>query len=252
MTCVSSDPLLTRRIRDGLDRICAVMRADQWAIAGTAGLNPTQTHVLTFIAGRAQKGVRVGTIAAQLGVSQPTATDSIAALVRKGLLKKTPDPEDARAVTMRITQAGRDIVRGIGLVITATERALETLSDEEQTELLQLVIKTIRALQIAGAISPQRMCVTCRYFRPNVHKEPTAPHHCDFVGAAFGPQSLRLDCGDHEASSPSEAEVLWRSYTTTFPELNTGYDAMDIASRSNLQPIEESTLSSRGAAGKKE
>ncbi|MEK4032121.1 MarR family winged helix-turn-helix transcriptional regulator [Methylocystis sp. IM2] len=228
------------------------MRADQWAIAGTAGLNPTQSHVLIFIAGRAEKGVRVGAIAAQLGVSQPTATDSIAALVRKGLLTKTSDPEDARAVTMRITQAGRDIVRGIGLVVTATERALETLSNQEQTELLQLVIKTIRALQIAGALSPQRMCVTCRYFRPNVHKEPTAPHHCDYVGAAFGPQSLRLDCRDHDASSLSDAEVLWRSYTTTLPELSTGYDAMDFASGSNIQPLEESRLSSTGDARKKE
>jgi DNA-binding MarR family transcriptional regulator len=252
MASAPSDPQITRRIQDGLDRICAVIRADQWAIAGTVGLNPTQTHVMTFIAGRAEKGVRVGVIASQLGVSQPTATDSIAALVRKGLLTKTSDPEDARAVTMRITQAGRDIVRGIGLVITATERALETLSDEEQAELLQLVIKTIRALQIAGALSPQRMCVTCRYFRPNVHKGPTAPHHCDYVGAAFGPQSLRLDCSDHEALSPSQEDALWRSFTAPFPELNSGYDAMEIASRLNLQPIEESSLSSRGDTSKKE
>ncbi|GLI92577.1 MarR family winged helix-turn-helix transcriptional regulator [Methylocystis echinoides] len=228
------------------------MRADQWTIAGTAGLNPTQAHVLTYIAGRAEKGVRVGAIAAQLGVSQPTATDSVAALVRKGLLTKAPDPEDARAVAMRITQAGRDIVRGIGLVITATERALETLSDEEQAELLQLVIKTIRALQIAGAISPQRMCVTCRYFRPNAHNEPKSPHHCDYVGVAFGAESLRLDCGDHEALSSSDEQALWRSFTGSFPELNTGYDAMDIASRSNFQPVEESSLSSRGHASKKE
>ena len=128
---------LTRRLRDGLDRICAVMRADQWTIAGTAGLNPTQLHALTFIAGRAKKGLRVGVVAAQLGVTQPTATDSIAALVRKGLLTKEADPEDPRAVSLRITPSGRDVVRGIGLVITATERALETLPQEEQTELLR-------------------------------------------------------------------------------------------------------------------
>ena len=65
---------------------------------------------------------------------------------------KAPDPEDTRAVTVRVTRVGRDIVRGIGLAITATERALETLSIREQTELLRLVIKTIRALQVAGAI----------------------------------------------------------------------------------------------------
>jgi DNA-binding MarR family transcriptional regulator len=209
---VSPSQQLTRRLRDGLDRICVVMRADQWAIAGAVGLNPTQTHVLTFIAGRGEKGVRVGTIATQLGVTQPTATDSIASLVRKGFLTKAPDPEDTRAVTVRVTRVGRDIVRGIGLVITAAERALETLSIHEQTELLRLVIKTIRALQVAGAIAPQRMCVTCRYFRPNAHEDKRAPHHCAYVDAAFGAEGLRIDCDEHEALPEADREAVWTSY----------------------------------------
>ena len=206
---------LTRRLRDGLDRICVVMRADQWAIAGTAGLNPTQTHVLTFIAGRGEKGVRVGKIATQLGVTQPTATDSITALVRKGLLTKTTEAEDTRAVSVGVTQAGREIVRGIGLVITSTERALETLSAREQTELLQLVIKTIRALQITGAIAPQRMCVSCQYFRPNTHKDPRAPHHCAYVDAAFGAEGLRIDCNEHKALTEADQDIIWKSYMNT-------------------------------------
>jgi len=188
------------------------MRADQWTIAGTAGLNPTQLHALTFIAGRAEKGVRVGAVAAQLGVTQPTATDSIAALVRKGLLTKTADPEDPRAVSVRITPSGRDVVRGIGLVITATERALEALSHEEQTELLRLVVKTIRALQIAGAIPPQRLCVTCKYFRPHAHDDRRNPHHCDYVDAALGGEGLRLDCAEHEALPSERQEAVWRSF----------------------------------------
>jgi DNA-binding MarR family transcriptional regulator len=204
---------LARRLRDGLERISLVMRADQWAIAGTAGLNPTQTHVLTFIAGRGAAGARVGAIAAQLGVTPPTATDSVAALVRKGLLTKSADAEDARAVTLRVTGAGRDVVRAIGLAITATEKALDTLSLKEQADLLLLVIKTIRALQIAGALAPQRLCVTCRYFRPNVHDDARAPHHCDYVDAAFGAEALRIDCGEHEAMSADESEALWKSFT---------------------------------------
>jgi len=203
---------LIRRLRDGLDRICLVMRADQWAIAGTAGLNPTQTYTVTFIAGRGEKGVRIGEIAAQLGVSQPTATDSVAALVRKGLLTKSADVVDGRAVTLRVTPAGRDVVRAIGLAITATERALDTLSFKEQTDLLQLIVKTIRALQIAGALAPQRMCVTCRYFRPNVHEDAKTPHHCDYVDAAFGAEALRIDCGEHEALAKPEQEAVWNNY----------------------------------------
>lgn len=206
------DPPLTRRLRDGLDRISAAMRADQWTVAETVGLNPTQAHVLTFIAGRDEKGLRVRAIADHLGVTQPTATDSIAALIRKGLLTKAADIDDARAVAIRITPAGRDIVRGIGIAITSTERALETLSASEQTALLQLVIKTIRALQVAGAISPQRMCVTCRYFRPYAHDDARTPHHCAYVDAAFGAEALRLDCGEHDALTTTDDEIVWKDY----------------------------------------
>lgn len=218
-TSPSPTQQLTRQLRDGLDQICVVMRADQWAIAGTAGLNPTQAHVLTFIAGRGEKGARVGKIANQLGVTQPTATDSIAALLRKALLTKAPDPEDTRAVTVRVTRAGRDIVRGIGLVITATERALEMLTIREQTEMLGLVIKTIRALQITGAIAPQRMCVTCRYFRPNAHEDKRAPHHCAYVDAAFGAEGLRIDCDEHEALPEADQDVVWSNYLKEFSDL---------------------------------
>ena len=208
----SSDQQLTRRLRDGLDRLCLVMRVDQWTVAGSAGLNPTQAHVLTFIAGRGETGERVGSVAAHIGVTQPTATDSIAALIRKGLLTKAADAQDARAASIRITQAGCDVVRGMGLVATATDRALETLTIIEQKELLELVIKTIRALQVAGAIAPQRMCVACSYFRPNAHEDRRAPHHCAYVDAAFGAEGLRVDCAEHEALPEADQEVVWRRY----------------------------------------
>jgi DNA-binding MarR family transcriptional regulator len=203
---------LSRRLREGLDRIGAVMRADQWGVAEEAGLTPTQLHALTFIAGRGDKGIRLRAVAEHLGVTQPTATDSIAALVRKGLLTKLADPNDARAVAIRVTPSGCDVVRAIGLAITSTERALETLSTKEQSTLLELVIKTIRALQEAKAIPPQRLCVTCRHFRPYAHDDAELPHHCAFVDAAFGGRHLRLDCGEHAEAAPQAREAAWRMF----------------------------------------
>lgn len=203
---------LSRRLREGLDRIGAVMRADQWGVAEEAGLTPTQLHALTFIAGRGDKGIRLRAIAEHLGVTQPTATDSIAALVRKGLLTKLADPNDARAVAIRITPPGCDVVRAVGLAITATERALESLSTKEQSTLLELVIKTIRALQEAKAIPPQRLCVTCRHFRAYVHEDADLPHHCALVDAAFGGRHLRLDCAEHEAAQPEARDAAWKAF----------------------------------------
>lgn len=188
---------LSRRLRDGFDRIALALKTDQWTCAEAFGVTPSQAHVLTFLAGRGGAGIRVRVIAEHLGVTQPTATDSINALARKGLIAKEHDPTDARAVTVRISPAGADVVRMIGLATLPTEEAFGSLSLDEQTDLLQLLMKVIRALQDAGAIPTQRMCVTCRYFHPHVHESADKPHHCAYVDAAFGPRHLRVDCAEH-------------------------------------------------------
>lgn len=55
-------------------------------------------------------GVRVGEIARNLGVKVPSATEQIIKLERAGLARREPDPEDSRAVRVRLTQTGRAAV----------------------------------------------------------------------------------------------------------------------------------------------
>lgn len=200
------------RLRDGLDRIAAVLRADQWSMSNAVGLNPTQAHVLAFLAGRDGVGIRVKEIAAHLGVSQPTATDSVAALERKRLVQKHAANNDARAVGVRITNDGREMLKAIGMASSATATAVGELAPAEQADLLLLLIKLIRSLQLAGSIPVQRMCVTCRHFRPNIYSDADQPHHCAFVNAAFGDRHLRLDCGDHNLADPAAQAAAWTAF----------------------------------------
>lgn len=83
--------------------------------------------------------------------------------------------------------------------------AVGVLDEAEAAVFLKALLKVIRQLQERGRISPARMCVTCRYFRPDVHDDPERPHHCAFVDAPFGDRNLRVDCGDHE---PAGREVV--------------------------------------------
>jgi hypothetical protein len=63
-----------------------------------------------------------------------------------------------------------------------------------------------------------RACVTCRHFRPFVHGDGDRPHHCAFVRVAFGDRHLRLDCADHVAAPPAEAEAAWERFVDAAPE----------------------------------
>ncbi|KQN89573.1 MarR family winged helix-turn-helix transcriptional regulator [Arthrobacter sp. Leaf69] len=86
--------------------------------------------------GSSAAGVRVGEIARNLGVRVPSATEQIIKLERAGLARREPDPEDSRAVRVRLTEAG------VAAVASANERrnavmagVLSSLSDDERAAL---------------------------------------------------------------------------------------------------------------------
>lgn len=208
---VAPDPVPSR-LHEGFERIALVLRADLWSAAGEVGLHPTQAQVLSLLAAR-PAGLRAKTIAAHLAVSPPSMADTLAALERKGLLRRTPDPSDARAVIARLTDEGRAHVRAVAAAVSQVTLALAQLSVAEQADLLLTQIKLIRTLQLAGAIPVQRMCVSCHHFRPNAHPADAQPHHCAFVDAAIGDRDLRIDCGEHEAADPAVQSANWTAFS---------------------------------------
>ena len=198
------DPFsISSRIREGLSRLATAMRVDDWDRAKAAGLNPTQLAILTLLDGRRESGLGDKEIAAHLGVSQPTATDTINALERKGYLAKRPGKTDRRAVRVVPTADGIAVLQTADAGDGLAERAIDCLDDREQEDLLLTLIKMIRHLQETDAIPVQRMCISCRHFAPFAHADAARPHHCHFVDAAFGQRDLRLDCRDHEEADPA-------------------------------------------------
>lgn len=211
---------LSLRLREGIERVAAVIRGDQWSSAHALGLNPTQMSILALLAGRSD-GLRVKDIAHHLGVTAPTATDSIAALERKRLVDKAVLAGDARAVAILIRAEGRTLLQAAGMAASASGAALGALPEADQTKLLELLVKLIRHLQQAGAIPAQRLCVTCRHFRPNHYPDADHPHHCAFVNAAFGNRDLRLDCGEHETADPAVQAATWKAFDAETAALQT-------------------------------
>lgn len=196
-----------------LSKVGLALREQAWKDTAPRGLNPTQAQVLMILAPPGASGLRLSEVANQLGVSAPTASDSVSALEGKGLVAKGPDPDDRRALSVTLTDEGRGVARELAEWPDLLLEAVAVLDPAEESVLLRALLKVIRGLQERGRIAPTRMCVTCRYFRPHVHDDPLTPHHCAFVDAAFGDRNLRVDCVDHEAAEPEQATDLWRMFT---------------------------------------
>lgn len=196
----------SRQIVTALQRLALFWRASQWQAAGEAGLNPTQGEVLQRVS---DAPARAADLAPMLGISAASLSDSISALVAKGLVRRDPDPDDRRARRIGPTDAGRALAARLPEVPAALAAAIGDLDAAQRGSLLRGLLLLIRALQEAGAIPVQRMCATCRYFRPHVHDDPARPHHCAFVDAPFGDAALRLDCAEHETATAEDSARHW-------------------------------------------
>lgn len=197
------------KLAAGLARLGMAMRHHAWAERGRDGLTPTQSQILALLAVRVGQGRTMTQLARDMAVTPPTVSDAVAALERKQLVTRTRSEVDGRRVEVRLSRRGARRAAASTLWPEALLRAIDAMDETERVTLTRAVVKMIHALQEAGHIPVARLCVTCRFFRPNVHPGERRPHHCAYVDAPLGDGDLRLDCPEHDVAAPPERERLW-------------------------------------------
>jgi hypothetical protein len=95
--------------------------------------------------------------------------------------------------------------------------AVESLPEAERAGLLRGLIGMIRSLQERGAVPTARMCVDCRYFRPNEYPGMAKAHHCGYIDSPIGDSDLRIDCGEMEPVGNELASRLWSVFVNGQP-----------------------------------
>jgi DNA-binding MarR family transcriptional regulator len=208
---------MVSQLSSGFEKIGLAMKSRSWRREGRAGLGPLQRQILTLLRSQPGQTAQVSTIANELVVRLPTASEAVATLERKRLVRRRRTMRDGRIVTVELTARG---LRACGPSAGRPDHlatAIGTLPTVEQASLLKALVKVIRTLQESGEISVARMCVSCRYFRPHQYNDADRPHHCDYVNAPFGDPSLRLDCAEYESARPEQARNAWAVFTGERP-----------------------------------
>ncbi len=77
-----------------------------------------------------------------VGIDPATMFGVAGRLAKRGFVRATPDPADARLVLLDLTDSGRAVVEGMkGLGAEVTARTLEPLTPDEAAELRRLLAK---------------------------------------------------------------------------------------------------------------
>jgi DNA-binding MarR family transcriptional regulator len=204
---------ITVHLAAGLEKIGLAMKSRTWRREGRAGLGPLQRQVLTLLRTKPNQSAQVSAIARELVVRLPTASEAVATLEQKKLVKRRRSMRDGRIVTVELTARGaRACAPAVGMP-NHLAAATGALTFDQQVDFLKSLMVIIRTLQMRGEISVAQMCVSCRYFRPNQYKDPAQPHHCDYLNAPFGDRALRLECAEYEPASVSQAREAWTKFT---------------------------------------
>ena len=116
-------------------------------------LTPSQVEVLGCV--RRQPGIGVRDAAAALRLAPNTVSTIVGQLVEIGFLRREPDPEDARAVCLRLTAAGHRRVHAWRDRSTQTvDRALESLDAEERAALAHALPAFRHLVDVIAAGTP--------------------------------------------------------------------------------------------------
>lgn len=91
--------------------------------------------------------MRIGELAHAEQVEPPTMTRLVDALERDGYVRRSPDPDDARAITVEVTERGREaLLEGRRRRVEAFSALLASLPQKDLAQLARGVAALERAL----------------------------------------------------------------------------------------------------------
>lgn len=138
-------------------QVCILAKMMERASAGELGrkhkLGVAEWRVLAQLAVMSPSTVRW--LAARMRVDRAEVSRAAAALIARKLVRRMPDPQDARSVLFSITEAGRALHRAImPLRVALHERLNAVLAPAEAAALVAAVEKLTRFLDTQERVVP--------------------------------------------------------------------------------------------------
>ena len=182
-----------RHVADLIDRIGRLARTD----AHEGSLNPAQWEAMRFLH-RANRFSRTpGAVSEFLGATKGTVSQTLIALERKGLVRRSPGDPDRRTVTVSLTETGARAIAQDPLDNLA--QAVRDLADDRRSALNEGLRGLLAAVQARSGRRSFGQCRTCRYFRRNgALDDPDGPHRCGLLDVPLRDMESRRICIEHE------------------------------------------------------
>ena len=178
------------RIAGLIERLGRVARGLRYA----EGLKPTQWEALRYIAAANTASRNPGALAAFLGSTRGTVSQTLISLEGKGLVTRTRNAEDGRGTDLDLTRDGLEMLQRDPLL----EFEAAALALENQEALAFGLTELLRQLQKRNGFNAFGECQTCRNFRPgDLPDDPNGPHRCGLTNGPISESESQKICREN-------------------------------------------------------
>lgn len=189
-----SDQTVDDKILGSIERLGQAYRSFLQDLATRYGLTPLQVQVVTALGEGPPPLPYVGDIARELGITQPSASDAVAALEAKGYVSRVVDTHDRRRVALALTERGEELDRNLVRDRRAMREAIARVPDGERENLLTSMQQLLSSFAASGLLLHVRNCQTCRHLEVG---ETAEGFRCGLVRESMASAELRINCVDH-------------------------------------------------------
>ena len=180
------------RIWELVERLGTLVRAERRRLAGELGLQPVHLQVLEYLSRCNRYSNTPQAVAAYLGTTKGTISQSLAVLERGGWIRKTGDPVDGRVVRLEITARARRVLERLGGERGSSEPGGLSAGALKRAEAMLAAL--LRGWQAANRYRTFGVCRTCRHLLP----EGPGRFRCGLTREALAPAETEQICHEHE------------------------------------------------------
>jgi MarR family transcriptional regulator, organic hydroperoxide resistance regulator len=179
-----------------LERIGNLLRQEMRRSGADRGLQPVQLEALNYLAICNRFSNTPQGVAEYLGLTKGTVSQTLKVLEARGLIRKSPDPDDRRVVHLALTGAGaRALAESIPPSLLAT--ALAPLAPKQADAIAAALRNLLGELQRANDGRTFGVCRSCRY-----HAVVSATvSRCQLLGADLSSADAGRICREHLAAA---------------------------------------------------
>lgn len=176
---------------DYLDVAATRLKHAQKHYAAQHDLQPVHLEIIAYLGRCNRFSDSFLTLCDYLGQTRGTVSQSVALLVRRGLVKRTPDAADGRKQHLGLSRAGTTLLRAY----RAHWQSFAADLGPAQESLVNMGLEAlVRQLQIASGCRVFGTCERCRFF-----EHDGSIRRCRLTGLDLTAEDIVQLCAFHEA-----------------------------------------------------